>query len=136
MISEIKTDYSKCRYRDFGDDSPTVKCPPEAHTRIIHHNSYLSFPLVYSVRSCLEYDRSNCYMTPEETEREICRIDFSYDGIWAEGTKFYYRCAKSKTQIYQQPLQYNIRWFMEIEIHNQLTRRRILQETRAVSRCE
>jgi hypothetical protein len=37
-ISEIKTDYSQCRYRDFGDESVSVKCPPEAQTKIIHHN--------------------------------------------------------------------------------------------------
>jgi hypothetical protein len=32
-IAEIKTDYSKCRYLDFGDESVSVKCPPEAQTR-------------------------------------------------------------------------------------------------------
>ena len=74
-ISEIKTDYSKCRYMDFGDESVSVKCPPGAQTKIIHHNSYLSSPLVYSVRICLEYDTSNCYLTTDqETEREMCRI--------------------------------------------------------------
>ena len=76
-ISQIKTDYSKCRYLDFGDGSVSVKCPPQAQTKIIHHNSYLSSPLSYSVRSCLEYDSSNCYLTTDqETEREMCRIDF------------------------------------------------------------
>ena len=136
-IAEIKTDYSKCRYLDFGDDSlPAVKCPPEAHAKIIHHNSYLSSPLTYNVRTCLEYDASHCYLTTnEETEREICRIDFQYEGLWAEGTKFFYRCARSETRTYRQSLQYNIRWFMEIEIDERLRRREILRETRAVSRC-
>jgi hypothetical protein len=91
-ISQIKTDYSKCRYLDFGDESVSVKCPPEAQTKIFHHTSYLSSPLRYSVRSCLEYDSSNCYLTTDqETEREMCRIDFEYEGIWAEGTKFFIR---------------------------------------------
>lgn len=136
-ISEIKTDYSKCRYLDFGDESVAVRCPPEAQTKIIHHNSYLSSPLVYSVRTCLEYDTSHCHLTTaEETEREVCRVDFEYDGIWAEGTKFFYRCAKSETRTYQQPLRYNVRWFMEVYIEERgLRRREILRETRAVPRC-
>lgn len=136
-ISEIKTDYSMCRYLDFGDEAVTVKCPPEAQTKLIHYNSYLSSPLVYSVRTCLEYDTSNCYLTTDqETEREMCRIDFQYEGLWAEGTKFFYRCANSETRTYRQPLQYNIRWFMEIYIEERgLRKREILRETRAVSQC-
>jgi hypothetical protein len=137
-ISEIKTDYSKCKYLDFGDESVSVRCPPDAQTKTIHHNSYLSSPLVYSVRACLEYDTSNCYLTTDqETEREMCRIDFEYEGIWAEGTKFFYRCAKSETRTYLQPLQYSVRWFMEVYIEERGIRpREILRETRAVSRCE
>lgn len=135
-LSEIKTDYSKCNYLDFGDEAVTVKCPPEAQTKIIHYNSYLSSPLVYSVRTCLEYDTSNCYVTADqETEREMCRIDFEYEGLWAEGTKFFFRCAKSETHSYRQPLEYNIRWFMEIELDERLRRRGFLQERRTVPRC-
>jgi hypothetical protein len=136
-IAEIKTDYSKCRYLDFGDESVSVKCPAEAQTKIIHHNSYLSSPLVYSVRTCLEYDTSNCYLTTDqETEREMCRIDFEYEGLWAEGTKFFYRCSKSGSRSYRQPLEYNIRWFMEVYIEERgLRRREVLRETRAVPRC-
>jgi hypothetical protein len=136
-ISEIKTDYSKCRYLDFGEESVSVKCPPEAQTKIIHDNSYLSTPLVYSVRTCLEYDTSNCYLTTDqETERELCRIDFEYDGLWSEGTQFFYRCSKSGSRTYRQPLQYNIRWFMEVYIEERgLRRREVLRETRAVPKC-
>jgi hypothetical protein len=137
-IAEIKTDYSKCRYLDFGDESVAVKCPPEARTKIIHHNSYLSSPLVYSVRTCLEYDMSNCYLTTDqETEREMCRIDFQYEGLWSEGTKFFYRCSKSESRTYRQSLEYNIRWFMEVYIEERgLRRREALRETRAVPGCE
>jgi hypothetical protein len=136
-IAEIKTDYSQCRYLDFGDESVSVKCPPEAQTKIIHHNSYLSTSLVYSVRSCLEYDTSNCYLTTDqETEREMCRIDFQYEGLWAESTKFFYRCSKSESRTYRQPLEYNVRWFMEVYIEERgLRRREVLRETRAVPRC-
>jgi hypothetical protein len=136
-IAEIKTDYSKCRYLDFGDESVSVKCPAEAQTKIIHYNSYLSSPLSYSVRTCLEYDTSNCYLTTDqETEREMCRIDFEYEGLWAEGTKFFYRCSKSGSRSYRQPLEYNIRWFMEVYIEERgLRRREVLRETRAVPRC-
>jgi hypothetical protein len=136
-ISEIKTDYSRCRYLDFGDESVSVKCPPEAQTKVIHHNSYISSPLVYSVRNCLEYDTSNCYLTTDqETEREMCRIDFEYEGLWTEDTKFFYRCAKSEPRAYRQPLEYNIRWFMEIYIEERgLRRREVLRETRAVPAC-
>jgi hypothetical protein len=105
-------------------------------TKIVHHNSYLSSPLVYSVRTCLEYDSLNWYMREDDAnEREICRIDFQYEGIWAEGTKFYYKCAKSEVRSYKQSIEYDIRWFMEIEIDNKLTRRQVLRETKAVPRC-
>ena len=136
-IAEIKTDYSKCRYLDFGDESVSVKCPPEAQTKIIHYNSHLSSPLSYSVRSCFEYDASNCYLTTDqETEREMCRIDFEYEGLWGEGTKFFYRCSKSEPRTYRQPLEYNVRWFMEVYIEERgLRRREVLRETRAVPKC-
>ncbi len=136
-IAEIKTDYSRCRYLDFGDEAVSVKCPPEARTKIIHHNSYLSSPLVYSVSNCREYDTSNCYLTTDhETEREMCRIDFEYEGLWAEGTKFFYRCSKSESRSYRQPLEYNVRWFMEVYIEERgLRRREVLRETRAVPKC-
>jgi hypothetical protein len=136
-IAEIKTDYSKCRYLDFGDESVSVKCPPEAQTKIIHYNSYLSSPLVYSIRTCLEYDTSNCYLTTDqETEREMCRIDFEYEGLWSEGTKFFYRCSKSESRTYRQLLEYNVRWFMEVFIEERgLRRRDVFRETRAVPGC-
>ncbi len=136
-IAEVKTDYSMCRYLDFGDEAVSVKCPPEAHTQISHHNSYLSSPLIYSLRTCQEYDTSNCYVTTDqETEREMCRIDFEYEGIWAEGTKFFYRCSKSESRTYRQPIEYNIRWFMEVYIEERgIRRREVLCETRAVPTC-
>ena len=37
-ITEIKSDHSKCRYLELGDDAPPrVICPPEAHTYLNHY---------------------------------------------------------------------------------------------------
>jgi hypothetical protein len=137
-ITEIKTDYSKCRFLETGDDSPPkIVCPAEAETRTVHFNHYASSPLVYSVRTCLEYDRSHCYdaAVGDEGEREVCRANFQYEGMWTEGTIFAYRCAKSEARTYRQPLQYNIRWIMEIEIDDRLRKRQIYRETRSVPPC-
>lgn len=137
VITETKTDYSKCEYFEKGDDSiPGLKCPPAALTQIVHHDSYLSSSLLYSVRTCIEYDTSNCYTVQvEDSEREICRVDFEYEGLWVEGTKFYHRCLRSEARTYRQPLQYTVRWFMEVEVHERLRRREILRETRTVPVC-
>jgi hypothetical protein len=139
-ITEVKTDHSKCRVVELGDLVPLKEiCPPEAHTRIVHLNHYASSPLVYSVRTCLEYDRSHCYDAVfGDTEREVCRVDFRYEGIWAEGTIFDYKCAKSEARAYRHPLQYDIRWIMEVYIpgvDNRLGKRQIYQETRTVEPC-
>ena len=140
-ITEIKTDHSKCRYLELGDDTPPkVSCPPDAHTRIVHLNHYASSPLVYSARTCLEYDRSHCYDAGfgGDTEREVCRVDFRYEGIWAEGTIFDYKCTKSEARAYRHPLQYNVRWIMEVQIpgvDNRLTKRQVYRETRSVPPC-
>ena len=140
-ITEIKTDHSKCRVVELGDRVPLKEiCPPEAHTRIVHINHYASSPLVYTVRTCLEYDRSHCYDAGfgGDTEREVCRVDFRYEGIWAEGTIFDYKCAKSEARTYRHPLQYEIRWILEYHIagtDSDLGKRQIYQETRTVEPC-
>lgn len=137
-ITEIKTDYSKCRFLESGEDAPPkVVCPAEAQTRIVHFNHYASSPLVYSVRTCLQYDRSHCYNAEGggEGEREDCRVNFPYEGIWAEGTIFAYKCTKSEARTYSHPLQYNIRYFGEREIDNRLRKREVYRETRSVPKC-
>ena len=137
VIAETKTDYSKCSYFDKGDDSiPTLKCPAGALTKIVHYDSYLSSPLRYSVRACLLYDTSNCYdVQVEDTERQMCRVDFQYEGLWLEGTKFHHLCLQSEARTYEQPLRYTVRWFMEVEVQERLRRREILRETRTVPGC-
>src|SRR5262249_11067122 len=140
MITETKIDHSRCRSVESGDDTPPkVICPPETQIRVVHFNHYASSPLVYSVRTCLEYDRSHCYIAGGggEGEREVCRINFQYQGIWAEGTIFDYKCTKSEVRTHLHPLQYDIRWIMEITSGNGegLSKKQIYQETRTVEAC-
>ena len=138
-ITEIKTDYFKCRYLDVpgDDDPPKLICPPEAETRVVHFNHYASSPLVYTIRTCLEYDRAHCYDADPggEGESEVCRVNFQYEGIWAEGTIVGYKCTKSEARTFRHPLQYNIRWMMEVEIDDRLRKRQIYRETRPVPPC-
>jgi len=135
-ITEIKTDHSKCRYLELGDDAPPkVICPPEAHTYLNH---YAASPMVYSVRTCLEYERSHCYTAGAggDGEREVCRVDFRYEGKWAESTRFDYKCTKSEARTYRHPLQYDIRWIMEVYIHERFKKRQVYRETRSVPLCD
>ena len=139
LITETKIDHSKCRYVESGEDAPPkVICPPEAQIRVVHFDYYASSPLVYSVRTCLDYDRSHCYIAGAGGERkEVCRVNFQYQGIWAEGTIFDYKCTKSEARTYRHPLQYEIRWIMEYHILEQIVilKRQIYQETRTVEPC-
>jgi hypothetical protein len=130
------TDHSRCRVMDLGGDSEKVICPPQADTKVVTFEGYLKSPVTYSVKVCLAYDKSNCYMQDlGDGEREVCRVNFKYEGAWAEGTIFEYKCTKSETRTYQQPLQYNIRYFSEREIDNRLRRRQVYRETRSVPSC-
>ena len=140
MITETKIDHSKCRSVESGEDAPPkVICPPEAQIQVVHFDHYASSPLVYSVRTCMEYDRSHCYMAGAggEGEREVCRVNFQYQGIWAEGTIFDYKCTKSEVRTHRHPLHYGIRWIMEITSGNGegLSKKQIYQETRTVQPC-
>jgi len=140
MITETKIDHSRCRSVESGEDTPPkVICPPEAQIRVVHFNHYASSPLVYDVKSCLEYDRSHCYIAGAggEGEREVCRVNFQYQGIWAEGTIFDYKCTKSEARTHRHPLHYDIRWIMEITSGNGegLSKKQIYQETRTVEPC-
>jgi len=72
----------------------------------------------------------------EDSERQICKVDFEYEGLWVEGTTFYHRCLRSEAQTYRKPLQYTVRWFMEVEVHERMRRREILRETRTVPVCD
>jgi hypothetical protein len=140
-LTEVKTDYSKCRVLEFGDENPPkIICPPEAETRITHSNAYASSPLVYSVRTCLEYDQSHCHNAEAgaDGEREICRADFQYEGIWAEGTIFAYKCAKSEIRTYRHPIQYTIRYMVHPghdSDHGSFRPKEVYRESVPVQKC-
>lgn len=108
------TDMSKCRTTREGDDE-FITCPRDAETKVIVFNDYLFSPLVYGVRTCLSYDRSHCgLLDPGDGEQEYCRpADNLYQGIWAAGTKFDYRCTKSNVETFSHPLEYKVRYFRD-----------------------
>ena len=138
VISHRETDISKCRYVDMGGDQERMRCPPEAHTTVISYDNYFLSPVSYSVNVCLEYDKSNCYWTnPDEPEREVCRDRDTYEGIWAQGTMFQYRCTKSVSQTFTQPLEYEIRFMQDVEFPDMGIHQRLVDiEKRPLPRCE
>jgi hypothetical protein len=135
---ETITDLTKCRPRNPGGEPEGVVCPPEAETRIVHYNQYLSSPVAYTVNTCLEYDKSHCYMRDlGEKDMEVCRVEFTYEDLWAEGTIFEYKCTKSVSRTYRHNLQFNIRWKMDFyDFDSPRARtRQVYTETRTVSPC-
>src|SRR5687768_11470879 len=84
------------------------------------------------------HNRSSCYWNAKDDgpEREICRVLSKYEGIWAAGTMFHYPCAKSSTQSFSHPLQYEIRYMQDIEFPEGRTRRGVvLREKPPVAAC-
>jgi hypothetical protein len=139
VISHTVTDISKCRYDDMGDDQEKMRCPAEANTTVISYNNYLSSSISYSVNVCLVYDKSNCYWNyPDDgPEREVCRTGDEYHRIWAQGTMFHYKCAKSAIQTYTHPLEYEVRFLQDVEFPDHGIRRRLVQrEKRPVLPCQ
>ena len=133
------TDISKCRYENQGDDQERMRCPPEAHTVIIAYDNYLSSPINYTVNICFDYDRSSCYtnMRDDGPELEICRVRGKYEGIWAAGTIFRYPCAKSSSQTFSHPLEYEVRFLQNVEFPDARMRRRLVhREKRPVALCQ
>jgi hypothetical protein len=131
------TDLSRCRIVDSGGDGERVVCPPQAETKVVTFQGYLSSPLTYRVNFCLLYDKSNCsWRQSGDSEREVCLVNFKYEGNWAEGTIFDYKCAKSETRTYNQALQYNIRYFTEREIDNRMRRREVHRVGLTVPQCD
>ena len=138
VISTRTTDISKCLFDDYGDNI-RMRCPKEAYTTEISYNNFLSSPVNYSVNVCLTYDRSSCYWDAKDDgpEREVCRVRGKYEGIWAQGTAFTYPCAKSTSESFSHPLQYEIRYLQRIEFPEERMRRRLVhREKRSLARCE
>lgn len=137
ILSHSVTDISKCRYEDYSDQD-VMRCPKEAHTTIVTYNNHLSSPLSYSVNMCLAYDKSSCYWNfPDDgPEREICKVQGKYEGIWAQGTIRYYPCAQSTSRIFSHSLQYEVRFVQDVEFPETRMRKRIVQrEKRSVPQC-
>jgi hypothetical protein len=137
-FTETITDYDKCRPRDPGGEPEGLLCPPEAETKITHYDQYLVSPVAYTVNTCLEYDNSHCYMRDlGEKDLEVCRVEFAYEGIWAEGTVFAYKCTKWASRTYRNNLQYDIRWKMDVYDFDgpRVKTRQVYKEIRTVPRC-
>jgi hypothetical protein len=113
-ITQLKTDHSKCRIVKRGDEEKEI-CPPTARSEVVIFKGYVSSPVSYGVNTCREYDRSHCriYARDTDREKEYCKVDFKYEGVWDAGTKFEYRCTKSDAVFYSHPLEYNVRYFLE-----------------------
>ncbi len=139
LMTQTITDASKCEMRDYGGEVERSVCPPDAHTRGVVFDGYLASSINYQVNMCISYDRSHCYAAEvgDGAEREICRQTFKYEGIWAAGTKFDYRCTNSLPQNFSHPLEYKVRFIQDVANTSGRLRPRILRtETRAVSKCQ
>ena len=114
-LTHTVTDYEKCWIKSEDDRDKDI-CPPSAETTTVYFNDYFRTLIEYEVKHCLEYDNSHCHMKTIDDETpdvEICRIDFAYEGIWADDTNFEYRCAQSEARMFSNPLEYTIR-YMEV----------------------
>lgn len=133
---EHKTDISKCQFLDYGEDR-REECAPDAHT-ILRQNYYLSSPVNYKVNSCLIYDRSNCEWRREGDGRDqqVCKGSVEYKGIWAANTEFHYHCVKSESRAYIHPLQFEVRFFRDVEYQERtFSKRLLLRESRSIIPC-
>lgn len=137
MITQRVTDTSKCWFEDYGDND-RMRCPKEAYRTVVSFDHYLSSPVKYTVKMCLTYDRSSCYinMRDDGPELEICRVRGTYEGIWAASTLFHYPCTRSSSQTFSHPLQYEVRFLQNVEFPEERMRRRLVhREKRSVPPC-
>jgi hypothetical protein len=141
-LTDVKTDWGTCKIDRISDETELLICPDSAHTTKVLFDGYLSSPITYGVNTCLEYDSSHCYLKNPGTfsQLEICRVDFKYEGIWAEGTIFDYKCTRSETRVYRHPLEYTIRYMQDVEdiLNNRMRHKpRLLHKvTRPIPKCK
>ena len=136
-ITQVKTDHSKCRVRTRGDEEKEI-CPPEARSEVVFFQGQLNSPLSYSVNTCREYDKSHCHVRGLGTdrEREYCKVDFKYQGVWAADTILEYKCTNSETVTYRHPLEYKIRYMVEVEkAEERVVSREVHRVTQSISQC-
>ena len=135
-ITQVKTDHSKCRIRTRGDEEKEI-CPPGARSEVVFFQGQLTSPLSYSVNTCREYDKSHCRVRGLGTdrEREYCKVDFKYQGVWAADTTFEYKCTNSETVTYRHPLVYNIRYLVEFERDDRIVSKEVHRITQSIPQC-
>ena len=126
-ITESVTDRSLCRVKTRGDDEREF-CPPAATKTVIRYAGHLRAPLSYAHNVCLAYDKSNCRIIRGGTdkEREICR-PVRYEGVWAVGTIFDYRCQLSEVRTYHHPVEFTVRHLVDFETSDGKYRRKELR---------
>ena len=126
-ITEWVTDRSLCRIRSRGDNEKEI-CPPAATKSVIRYAGHLRSPLSYSHNVCLLYNNSNCRILRAGTdqEREICK-PVRYEGIWAVGTIFSYRCQTSEVRTYFHPIEFTVRHLVDYETSDGKYRRKELR---------
>lgn len=130
------TDIAQCTNWMVGSDE-TWLCPKEAEILQLVFDGYLASPLNYSVNTCLEYDKTNCFLYLDGGEpTEACRPTVKYEGIWDASTQFRYRCVKSEVRRYSHPLQYQVRFMQDIQLQSNFTKRIIARESRQIPKCE
>ena len=136
-FAQRKTDYSKCRIKTRADTEIEI-CPPEATTEAVIFSGYLTSPLAYHINTCREYDTSHCRILRGGTdkEREYCKVDFKYEGVWATGTIFEYKCTSSEVVTYRHPLVYNIRYLVEYERNDRYRSREVHRISQSIPKCD
>ena len=135
-LTQVNTDYSKCRIRTRGDREWEI-CPPEARSEVVVFKGHLTSPLSYSVNTCREYDKSHCRVRGLGTdrEREYCKVDYKYQGVWAADTILEYKCTNSETVTYRHSLAYNIRYMVEIPRNDRIVSREVHRVTQSIPQC-
>lgn len=136
-LTDSVTDRSLCRVRTRGDEEKEF-CPPAATKTVVRYAGHLRTPLGHSQNICLVYDNSNCRILGAGTdkEREICRPPARYEGVWALGTNFDYRCQTSEVRTYRHPLEFTVRHLVDIETADGRYHRHELRRVRhAIPQC-
>ena len=136
-ITDWVTDRSLCRITIRGDEQKEI-CPPAATKSVIRYAGHLRTPLSHSQNVCLVYDHSNCRIIRGGTdkEREICR-PVPYEGVWAMGTIFDYRCQTSEIRTYHHPVEYTVRHLVDIETSDGRYHRKELRRMQhPIPQCE
>ena len=136
-IADWVTDRSLCRNITRGDEQKEI-CPPAATKSVIRYAGHLRTPLSHSHNVCLLYDNSNCriFRGGTDKEREICR-PVRYEGVWAMGTIFDYRCQTSEIRTYHHPVEYTVRHLVDIETGDGKYHRKELRKVQhPIPQCE